>query len=1415
MLSCPKVTWFWTKATITLLCFIFILYPQRGFAQNIDVEAARDQILDGVSKLANPTQPGHMVVFGDNAYSIANYKDQDRRNPMLAAAGWGAGRVLAVGDHQWLQMNSYGDVDDTGALYLNSIAWLADTTDKTIKIVVTSNTSAKTWLEAQGFTNVVQSGNYAVELADAEVLVGWLGSSVAQADLDTIATFVQNGGGLFLADYGIGYDWWWAPDLPEAPGNKLLRAVGIGFSNDWPNGTLELTRASGQTTAQDVLEMLDDPSPFTAAELDIGGAVMTRMYQVLPSGDPLLAQMDLAYVQRIDQINPTPLTPVSDNFEKALLTREGQLLSATAPQDVTVHRLAETIYGSVPATATRASHTFSLDTTQSRWQPTGLFAAPGEIVTVTVPAALVGQGSWVRINAHSDNISPRDRWERPPVVHRSFEIGQAATTAANGFGGLIFIDLGSTPPNVGNVEIQIENAVEAPYFDLDKHTDAEWSSTLRARPAPFGVLVSEKMIIALPKRHIESANLTEPTALMTWWNQVVFLQDDLADQTQFRTSPELANVDVQSSHGAAHAGYPYQAYEKHWGNMANWDHLRTQGTWGDYHELGHNHQRDWWTFDGDTEVTVNVFSNHSMETLTPESTGGWSWSVDPVQVINRAIDDVSPGGTYASKPNRWSFWFQLADGFGWETYRRLFRGYEADKASNPSALPTTDAQEKDQWLVRFSNEVGYDMHCFMVDTWGLQVSQSALDAVSHLPCWMPLIGGNLDATIPVGGSHQFDIAGNALSMDGVANVVAVGSPVNGAIVDNGNGSWTYTPNANFHGQEVINYVLQSSVGNTQTFSITIDVEAADGDGDTIPDHVEEGAPNNGDGNGDGLPDKDQSAVVSLLDRSGLSYITAEVAGDCAEITHIRHIVESDVATADASYSYPVGLMEISLACPNVGDSATVAYYWHNATDLTGLPFRKYGPSTPGGTVRSFYDFDVAYAQVTIGTTTVPRSEITLTDGAHGDDSGSDGHIVDPGGPASASQKSTLGDFVWYDVNGDGVKDSGEVGINGVLVELYEVTSSNGTTTTNYLTSMLTGPDSPSLDSDDTLAGEAGAYDFAIEGNKLYQVVISSTNFLPGGVLEKYTYTGENAGNGYNGPNPRLVPIVGTQVDYNHADFPFWLPPGIEIDKKRNGTNPFGVGDTISFTIRVTNTGSLTITALPLEDLYNAAFLDYQSASIPPDNPASNGELQWANLTPLGGLAPNQFIDITLFFTALADTTLLPGTASCPQNGHTVNVARVANAVADLDGPGPIPSVSVPSQEDCDSVQILGPTAVALTGLAATRTESGILVEWTTIYEANILGFRLLRVSASGGEAVEVVPPDGVAGSLMPAEHSGQSAGATYRLMDTDPAAREGITYILEIVTPDGSTERVEVAVEGSLPPNGSGKSSIYLPLLRR
>ena len=177
-----------------------------GVHAPIDANAAREEILEGVTTIHSAVQPGRMVAYGPEAYDVAWYLGDVKEGPMMAIASWGKGRVLATPDHQTLNMHVYGE--ESGTFYANGLAWVAGTKAKNIKIVTRSGAVAS-WLGGKGYTNVVITNDeeLAGDLQGAAVyLPPWMGTQVDQALLDTIADYVRGGGGLFIASFlGFGH----------------------------------------------------------------------------------------------------------------------------------------------------------------------------------------------------------------------------------------------------------------------------------------------------------------------------------------------------------------------------------------------------------------------------------------------------------------------------------------------------------------------------------------------------------------------------------------------------------------------------------------------------------------------------------------------------------------------------------------------------------------------------------------------------------------------------------------------------------------------------------------------------------------------------------------------------------------------------------------------------------------------------------------------------------------------------------------------------------------------------------------------------------------------------------------------------------------------------------------------------------
>jgi hypothetical protein len=113
-------------------------------------------------------------------------------------------------------------------------------------------------------------------------------------------------------------------------------------------------------------------------------------------------------------------------------------------------------------------------------------------------------------------------------------------------------------------------------------------------------------------------------------------------------------------------------------------------------------------------------------------------------------------------------------------------------------------------------------------------------------------------------------------------------------------------------------------------------------------------------------------------------------------------------------------------------------------------------------------------------------------------------------PAGAG---SIGDFVWYDVNGNGLQDAGEPGMNNVTVRLYDLTN-------NLLFTTVTT----------TFNGVSGYYQFSGLAGGTYQVVVDSAT-LPSG----WTATTSNAGSN-------------RAVDSNGSPAFVTLPPGGASDQ---------------------------------------------------------------------------------------------------------------------------------------------------------------------------------------------------------------------------------------------------------------------------
>ena len=315
-----------------------------------------------------------------------------------------------------------------------------------------------------------------------------------------------------------------------------------------------------------------------------------------------------------------------------------------------------------------------------------------------------------------------------PEISRRYPIFEARTPVANAFGGLLYIEV---PPSVGlgRIVVKIEGAVAAPLFVLGRTDLEDWRNEIRHAPAPWAEIAGRNMIVTTDSRNVRA--LDDPAALAEAWDRALDLNAELAGwPSTARSSPERFVVDRQISVGYMHSGYPLMAQLDQRARIVDAEHIRncaydqTQSNWGFFHEVGHNHQESDCTFGGTVEVTVNLFTLYVYEFLCDIPVAE-NWRGSPVFVTAqmRRFDFNDPDfEQWKREPFiALAMYVQLQQAFGWDAYRNLFATY---RDLSIDERPKSDDEKRDQWLARFSRQVGRNLGPFF-EAWGVPTSQAA------------------------------------------------------------------------------------------------------------------------------------------------------------------------------------------------------------------------------------------------------------------------------------------------------------------------------------------------------------------------------------------------------------------------------------------------------------------------------------------------------------------------------------------------------------------------------------------------------------------------------------------------------------------------------------------------------------------
>jgi len=729
-----------SATTLVFLAFVGVIHAQMPPAL---VNAERAKILEGVKSVPKAGAPGPIGIWGNVAFPILAAPDKEGVEiAVAAAAGFGKGRVILFGHNSYL---AGGEGGDHAKLMENCVKWAGNKEKPRVglKGVNAVNLYKQRGFNAEAFDKIEKKS-----LKDYDVVIVNMQGIISAEEGTAVSEYVKGGGGFIGGMTG------WAfgqtsggKDLAVSHGlNQALMPAGVAITDMSAFDQLrsfeartELPPMMNASEAISAIKKQRDGGPaLTAEQMKQGTNAIQIAMAAQPPDRSNLKTAVLAALGNSgsDAMVPTPQAPLTAEKHAAQRLRLGmetRVLRLAAGEGVAAHPAHEAFPGKVPAGAPRITGEIKVTPSIPGWTSTGLYAAAGDTITVRLPEKLADKGYAVRIGCHSDTLYHLDKWERAPDITRSVPLATAETKTASAFGGLIYIEVPGRAKDDEPFTAVIQNGVPAPLFVLGQDDDAKWIE-IKKRPAPWAELACDKLILSCPTE--VAFAIKNPTQLMEFWKKVVEAQDDITNQTAERKRPERIVADVQISAGYMHSGYPIMIPTSAAPEMTTFGKLKFPG-WGFYHEIGHNHQRGDFTFDGTGEVTNNVIGMYCYEAVLKKD-----WLIGHGAISDEARKENVK--KIKKSDNKWQVWksepftalttyIQLIQEFGWESWRKYLYSFD-DTSFGPA--PKGDDERHDQFLVRYSKITNKNLGPFF-DAWGIPVSSAAKAEVSKLDAWMP------------------------------------------------------------------------------------------------------------------------------------------------------------------------------------------------------------------------------------------------------------------------------------------------------------------------------------------------------------------------------------------------------------------------------------------------------------------------------------------------------------------------------------------------------------------------------------------------------------------------------------------------------------------------------------------------------
>ena len=324
------------------------------------------------------------------------------------------------------------------------------------------------------------------------------------------------------------------------------------------------------------------------------------------------------------EVMPTPTDPLAlsiNSERREKIAAKLKIYEGVDARDVYPHASAILFPGDVPASFRRVSKIFYPNPKIDGWQSTGVYAAPGERVKVSVSKTAVGVGVRMRIGSHTDNLlNSRQRyWRRFPKISREFGVGEQSFEIASPFGGLIYVYAPRDKVSK-RTQFKISGVVEAPFYRLGETKKSDWEY-LRYAPAPWAEFVGRNFIATVPAE--AAAAVDDPEKVIRFWDNIVEMLDDFVAADNFersaskdRIEPIRFVVDIEPGTIAGHSGDPIVGTYLWTRCVLDLDYIKKNGSWPLFLAIAKRMVSKKWVFESDVDAPAALLALYCMEKTT-------------------------------------------------------------------------------------------------------------------------------------------------------------------------------------------------------------------------------------------------------------------------------------------------------------------------------------------------------------------------------------------------------------------------------------------------------------------------------------------------------------------------------------------------------------------------------------------------------------------------------------------------------------------------------------------------------------------------------------------------------------------------------------------------------------------------------